>query len=157
VVSVMCYQLGIAMLTVLYDLPRGFRETCLIDLDLYSWLLVLQGPVSFWADVIDSFVMFYSRGYGHMIDGIMAPTLTILAIFGSLYWGPILTNHELNLSFSLILGPIIFVLNRLCGENYPSKFIWHILWHLSMPVIGGVLLTTIKFSDPGSKLSSSTS
>mmetsp|Transcript_36384 Transcript_36384/g.58404 ORF Transcript_36384/g.58404 Transcript_36384/m.58404 type:complete len:110 (-) Transcript_36384:556-885(-) len=36
-------MLGISMLTIFRDLPHSFRENCLINLDLYAVLLVIQG------------------------------------------------------------------------------------------------------------------
>mmetsp|Transcript_15525 Transcript_15525/g.25273 ORF Transcript_15525/g.25273 Transcript_15525/m.25273 type:complete len:220 (+) Transcript_15525:57-716(+) len=135
-------MLGISMLTIFRDLPHSFRENCLINLDLYAVLLVIQGPVSFWADVLEDMI-WMRKGLGQFCDSLLAPTLTVLAISGSLYWGELLSNEELYLARTLITGPIIFCVNRMVTGKFPEKFILHSLWHISMPVIGAMLLSTI--------------
>mmetsp|Transcript_4786 Transcript_4786/g.6349 ORF Transcript_4786/g.6349 Transcript_4786/m.6349 type:complete len:220 (-) Transcript_4786:180-839(-) len=135
-------MLGISMLTIFRDLPHGFRENCLINLDLFAILLIIQGPVSFWADVLEEMI-WMQKGLGQFCDSLLAPTLTVLAIAGSLYWGELLSNEELHLAMTLITGPIIFCVNRVVDGKYPEKFILHTLWHISMPVIGSTLLWTI--------------
>jgi len=103
--------LGILMLTIFRDIPENFREHCLINLDLFAILLVVQGPVSFWADVIEEFIEL-RKGLGRSVDAVLAPTLTFLAIAGSMYWGSLLRPEEMHLAMALFSGPAIFILDQ---------------------------------------------
>ena len=122
-------------------LPEEIHGAAPVPLSVYALLLVLQGFMSFGADVYCSYILYtpvLRSGWAHPLvtaDQVLATTLSLLLI----YMAAFLPQDEVQRSIStlVVTGPASFALARWHhnGKRWREYAFWKIVWHLSFPCV----------------------
>jgi len=131
--------IGVAMLAYWNaKLPARYVETASIPLDLYSWLLVVQGPVSFAADVWARALRGKLQHVFYAADRILATSMTILTFhLGLVCWWPNSSPMQQQIASATLFGLVPFALSQraLRRGRYRAFMALHIGWHVSIPSV----------------------
>jgi hypothetical protein len=122
-------------------LPAEIHNAAPVPLCVYAILLVLQGFMSFGADVYSSYILYtpvLPNGWSHPLitaDRVMATTLSVLLV----YMAAFLPQDPVQRSIStlVVTGPASFAVARwhYTKKRWREYAFWKILWHLSFPCI----------------------
>jgi hypothetical protein len=122
-------------------LPPEIHNAAPVPLCVYALLLVLQGFMSFGADVYSSYIVYtpvLASGWSHPLitaDRVMATTLSLLLI----YMAAFLPQDPVQRSIStlVVTGPACFAVARwhYVRKRWREYAFWKILWHLSFPCV----------------------
>merc|ERR1719235_2442380 len=122
-------------------LPEEIHNAAPVPLFVYAMLLVLQGFMSFGADVYSSYIVYkplLPNGWSHPLitaDRVLATTLSLLL----LYMAAFLPQDPVQRSIStlVVTGPASFAVARwhYVKKRWREYAFWKILWHLSFPCV----------------------
>lgn len=119
-------------------LPASFWEASPMHLDLFAFLLVVQGPISYWADVWARTCAFRTSHVAYLADRALAGPMTIYTLYlGIVCWhapsGP--TGRRLASLSALGVVPLVGSQMALRRERYVLFMALHVAWHVSIPLI----------------------
>lgn len=119
-------------------LPSVFITSVPFGLDRFSLLLVVQGPVSWWADVWARTRQCKAQHVAYLADRLLATSMTILTFFiGNVCWRPHSSPVQRGLAALSLFGLVPFALSQraLAHERFVPFMAWHVAWHVSIPVV----------------------
>jgi len=124
-------------------LPAVYVTSVPLPIDLFSVLLVFQGPVSYAADVWARTKLCAPQHWTYLADRLLATSMTILTLYiGNICWAPHSSDFQQSLALLCPLGLVPFGISQkaLNEERFATFMAYHIAWHISIPLIAIVWL-----------------
>ena len=119
-------------------LPAIFWRTSVINVDLYAFILVVQGFLSYWADVWARTIECAPQHVAYLADRAFAAPMTLLTLYlGIFCWYEPSTPAGRMLASCTGLGLVPFIGSQ-CAlrlERYGLFMALHIGWHVSIPLV----------------------
>jgi len=133
---------GAAML-LHFDLPAVYHAAAPLPMTAYACLLVVQGLLSWSADVWARALRGFSRHPLYLADRVVATAVTVYTLYlGPVCWGAHSTPVQQGIAASALGGLLPFCLSQhtLRRGRLHAFMAWHVAWHLSIPGVAAAWL-----------------
>lgn len=131
--------IGLAMLLHFNrHLPEAFWQAAVINVDLYALILVIQGLLSFWADVVARTALCVPQHMAYLLDRASAAPMTALTLYlGIVCWHEPSSRIGRSLAATSAVGLVPVIGSQLALRRGDlSRFMQlHIAWHCSIPLV----------------------
>lgn len=134
--------IGAAML-LSFELPAVFRDSAPLPYEAYAALLVVQGLLSFAADVWARALRGFPRHGWYLADRVLATTMTVYTFaLGLVFWGAHSSPTQRAIAAASLGGlvPIVLSQHSLRRGRFRTFMAWHVAWHVSIPSVAAVWL-----------------
>jgi len=137
------YSLIGASMLLLFELPTVFRDSAPLPYEAYAALLLVQGLLSFAADVWARALRGFPRHAWYLADRVLASLMTVYTFaLGLVFWGAHSSPTQRAIAAASLGGlvPILLSQHSLRRGRFRTFMAWHVAWHVSIPSVAAVWL-----------------